>query len=641
MRIAKMLLMLGIGFLAGFVAGRQQHPVGLEREEVASASLSKSGMLAQPEMDARGTETKISGDPTTRIERKPITLAELEKEVVRLERLAAGSEATGWELLLEQLKESDLANLATELLQNYPSATTDNAVDIIFFELGRRNPEKAWELLIGIKQPDLKTRLAPNVATAMAERSIEVALRMISRLPDSDFKTNMRRGVLTNLESRDPAKAFALEVEHAGARSDFLPNTSISEWVKRDADAATAAVLALRGHAAEVATHSLVSNLAIYQPQRAWELAQKLPRQGGFPENDLRFAALTSWAEADPQAAMAAVLKIEDGLVKTTTIDWIATQWAERDFAAAFSFMTNLRDTSIRSKALAAIAIAPSGQSRPAEMFAALRQYGPVGDVTLTSNLLQEWAKQDPASASAALSDMQPGPAKDVATTMLVRGCLSTHNGKAQDVLRWIASLSGENAQSSATEAAFEELARRDAPTASELLAQAPSASRTAAVRGLASGWSASDPEQAAAWAAQLPQDQKTAALSIAIEEWARRVPDRAAAFAQAHDSNGELVSSVVAEWLPHSPEQATAWVDKLPTGEVRDAGLARVAEIIGREDSGAAALWAQRISSASQREEQLRRVCDQWLSVDPVAAKAWIATSRLSAEAKQSLLAR
>jgi len=411
------------------------------------------------------------------------------------------------------------------------------------------------------------------------------------------------------------------------------------EWVKRDAEAAMAAVSSLKGQSAKVAASALISTLASREPERAWEFAQRLTHSEADPYNDPRYTALSSWGRVDPETALGIALKLKDTQLKNYVVEDIARQWADQDFSAALSYFAHLSDANSRAKGL--VAMSSASQPNRAALFAALQQYGPVGDNYSAMNLLREWAGQDPTAAVSALREMTPSPMQEQAVLEFVRGWASSDGSSAVDIIGWASSLPGESGRSSAIHAAFEELAKRDTASTSKLLAKTPNDLQTDAIRGLAAGWSASDPERAATWAGTLPQTEKEAALSHIMGEWARRAPERAAVFAQTHDRSGELVSSVANEWLPYAPEQAAAWVDKLPTGEVRDAGLARVAEIIGREDPGAAALWAQRISSASQRDEQLRRICDQWLSADPVAAKAWIATSQLSAEAKQSLLAR
>ena len=641
MGIAKTALLIGAGFLAGLLVGRQLHPTNEEVEQHSPMVSSESGAMLNEAQEVGEPTRKAAADSAISDASSPITFDELASEMGRLRMLDSGSEeeSSGWDNLKKRLKSSDLQALAKALLDNYPGAASEDAIGMVFWEFARQKPDEAWQMMLTIKNPDLRSQTGWSVAQALAEMDVGKTLNLINRLPRSSFKTDLRRAALSTLASRDPAKAFALEVEYAGNEPDFDPANVLWEWVKRDPGAAVAAVSSLRGQPAKTAASALISTLASREPIKAWEFAQRLPRSSADPYSDPRYTALSSWGRADPETAMSIALTLEDTQLKNYVVEDIARQWADQDFASALSYFANLSDANSRAKGL--VAMSSSSQPNRAELFAALQQYGPVGDNYSAMNLLREWAKQDPSAAADALGQMAPSPMQEQAVLEFVRGWISSADSSATDVVAWASSLAGESARSSAIHAAFEELAKQDASSASKLLAEAPSALQTTAVRGLAAGWSESDPEKAAAWAGALPETEREAAFYEIMGAWARRAPERAAAFAQTHDKNGQLVSSVANEWLPYAPEQAAAWVDKLPAGDVRDTGLMRVAEIISREDPGAAALWAQRISSAPQREEQLQNICGQWISVDPVAAKAWISTSKLSAEAKQSLLSR
>jgi ferric-dicitrate binding protein FerR (iron transport regulator) len=159
------------------------------------------------------------------------------------------------------------------------------------------------------------------------------------------------------------------------------------------------------------------------------------------------------------------------------------------------------------------------------------------------------------------------------------------------------------------------------------------------AAAGLAEGWAAAEPARAAAWAATLDEETKGTALPGVVSQWARRAPQEAAAFAQANDSRGDLVTAVAQEWMPYSPDLAGRWVDKLPPGDARDAGLSSIGQIVANEDPAAAVLWISRMTSAPRREQELQYMCSQWIQIDPAAAKAWIGGSNLSADTKASLL--
>lgn len=635
MTIAKTALLVAIGFLLGLLVGRQAHTPQFTEDRNSTAALSEPRDAPTTAMDADHASIVAPADAPKANEGGPITFPELAREVNRLRKFEAGSkeEASGWDNLGKRLKDSNLKALAEALVEDYPSPASDDLMYMVLGEFAQQNPKEAWQMLHSAKHPDLRNYIGTFVIQTLAEKDIDGALVLVDQLPESVFKTQMHQAALTGFAVRNPEKAFALEVERAGTRTDFDPSFLLWNWGRIDPEAAMAAVSALKGNAAKIAASTLISSIASREPERAWEFALKLPRTTGDQYTDPRYSALTAWGQSDPKAAMEKALRVDDAQLRTSAIQTIARQWADQDFSAALSFVSQLSDPSSRAKGL--VGMSGANQPNHAELFAAIQQHGPVGENYSVTNLLQAWARKDPQAAASALKQMPPGPAQEEAVPEVVRGWVSTDNVDAQSVIKWIESLNSVRAKSQASRIAFETLAQRDPSLASQLLGSVPSLLKGSAVDGLAMGWSSSNPEQAAAWAATLPKADKETALSSIVGAWARQSPQRAAEFAQKHDSNGALVSSVASEWLPYAPEQAGAWVDKLPQGQVRDVGLIRVAEIVGREDPGAAILWAQRISSTPMRNDQLEHICRQWLEVDPTAAKQWISSSSFSAETK------
>jgi hypothetical protein len=635
MGIAKTALLIGAGFLAGLLVGRQSHTLKFTEERKAPTASSEQRDAPRAAMDAGHASMKTSTDTSKTNEGGPITFPELAREVDRLSKFEAGSEevTSGWDNLGKRVNRSNLKALAEALVEDYPSPASEALMSMVLGDFAQQNPKEAWQMLHSARHPYLRNFIGTLVIQTLAEKDIDGALALVNQLPESVFKTQMHQAALTGLAVRNPEKAFALEVERAGAHLDFDPSFLLWDWARVDPEAAMAAVSALKGNAAMIAASTLISSIASREPERAWEFAQRLPRTTGDHYTDPRYSALSAWGQSDPKAAMEKALQVEDVQLRNSAVEAIARQWADHDFSAALSFVSQLSDPGSRAKGL--VGMSGANQPNHAELFAAIRQHGPVGENYSVTNLLQAWARKDPQAAASALKQMPPGPAQEEAVPELVRGWMSTDNVNAQSVIKWIESLNSVRAKSYASRIAFETLAQRDPSAASQLLGSVPTLLKSSAVDGLAMGWSSSNPEQAAAWAATLPQTERESALSSIVGAWARQSPQRAAEFAQKHDSNGALVSSVASEWLPYAPEQAGTWVDKLPKGEVRDIGLVRVAEIVGREDPGAAILWAQRISSTPKRNDQLEQICRQWLEADPVAAKQWISSSSFSAETK------
>lgn len=637
MKIAFALLLLAGGFVAGVIVGRlapSPSPPATQTSAQASAAL-LSSPLAVSEPASPPESGQVDERPAAQV--KPLGFEELVAQFATA-NIDSDAPVEDWDQFASRLEISDLPALAREIVAKYPAAGTEQAIYTVFSELARRDPDAAWQILLEIKTPQLREQVSYTVMGAIAEINISKALALVQALPESVFKTQMRQSALGVLSTRDPARAFELEVKYAGNSADFSPHSMMYEWVRRDADGAMAAASRLTGSAATTANSALLQALAGIDPEKAWNHAQSLPRSPGDIWQDPRYSVLSAWANADPLAAMKAALSLGDAELQSSAIGDIARVWGENDWPSAFSYVLEMRDSAARAKALASMA--GSGRANRPELFAALLEFGPVGDQSQAHFLLRDWAKEDPRGAADALRQLPPGPGFEQAVVEFTRGWISAGNAQAEDVVSWASGLPNGPAKSAAARVVFEELARRDAAAASQLMGGLDPDLRNDAASGLAEGWAAAEPGQAAAWAATLAEETKANVLPGVVSQWARRAPQEAAAFAQANDHRGDLVTAVAREWMPYSPDQAGRWVDKLPPGDARDSGLSAIGQIVANEDPAAAVLWISRMTSAPRREQELQYVCGQWVQTDPATAKAWIAASNLfSAETKASLL--
>lgn len=637
MKIALALLLLAAGFAAGLSVGRLAPNLSPSEAPASASSVAAPAPLSPQTAPEHDTPSASGLDGSSSSpEPKPLDVGELVAQFASA--VSDGTQpAADWDQFLARLQVSDLPVLARKIIAEYPASGAEEAMYTVFSQLALRDPHAAWQILLEIKTPQLREQISYAVMSTIAENDISKALALVDALPASSFKTQMRQNALSVLASRDPARAFELELKNAGSTPDFSPHSMMHEWVRRDADGAMAAASRLTGPAAIIANAALLQSLAAIDPEKAWDHAKKLPRPAGDIWQDPRHSVLSIWGNADPLAAMKAALSLGDAELQTLAIGDIARVWAANDFPSAFSFALGMKDSGARAKALTAMAT--SAQANRPELFAALLEFGPVGDQNQAHYLLREWAKEDPRAAADALRQLPAGRGLDQAVAEFARGWITSDSVQTKDVVSWISALPSASAKSAAARVVFDELGRRDAATASQMIGRMDPALRIDAAAGLAEGWAAAEPARAAAWAATLDEETKGTVLPGVVSQWARRAPQEAAAFAQANDSRGDLVTAVAQEWMPYSPDLAGRWVDKLPPGDARDAGLSSIGQIVANEDPAAAVLWISRMTSAPRREQELQYMCSQWIQIDPAAAKAWIGGSNLSADTKASLL--
>jgi hypothetical protein len=200
-------------------------------------------------------------------------------------------------------------------------------------------------------------------------------------------------------------------------------------------------------------------------------------------------------------------------------------------------------------------------------------------------------------------------------------------------------------------EAAFEEIEKSispaDLPRALAYLAARPGMGgvESPLFSELAVKWGDSDPAAAAAWANGLSDaSAKKAALLGVLKGWTHVSPESAAGYAAnlpAGDLQDALVMKVVNEWSFRDARGAADWVSAFPEGQLRDKAVGPIIFWGQGQSPAAIADMLDAIGNDQLTKEHGETLASIWLSRDAAAARAWIARSPLSDEAKQRLLKR
>ena len=187
--------------------------------------------------------------------------------------------------------------------------------------------------------------------------------------------------------------------------------------------------------------------------------------------------------------------------------------------------------------------------------------------------------------------------------------------------------------------------------------------------------WAESDPSAGAAWVNGLPEgDAKVGVIACLATIWAHQDPVAAANFVStlpAGTAQNQAVAAVVTTWALTDPKQAAQWVGQIPESAARDQALQGLIGIWGGQDANGVAQWlqslpqtpsrdvaisafsgtvadrfpaiafqwAETISDATLRSQQLENVAGIWLKQDPTAAQQNIVQSNLPQDIKSRLL--
>jgi hypothetical protein len=148
------------------------------------------------------------------------------------------------------------------------------------------------------------------------------------------------------------------------------------------------------------------------------------------------------------------------------------------------------------------------------------------------------------------------------------------------------------------------------------------------------SGWAAAKPQEALALLENLPEnyeDQRRQITQSVVTGLADADQGMATDFvlrlaADGNDRADNWMRIVANEALRSGGvEEASAWADGLPDGDVKGSAMDRIAGTFVREDPEAAASWAEQYADQDYAARVIEEVGDEWSEREPEAAVAWL----------------
>jgi hypothetical protein len=93
---------------------------------------------------------------------------------------------------------------------------------------------------------------------------------------------------------------------------------------------------------------------------------------------------------------------------------------------------------------------------------------------------------------------------------------------------------------------------------------------------------------------------------------------------------SAEYTNELMQIWAESDSIAASEWLSAQEPGQQRDAAISGFSESILRYEPEAAAVWANTISDADRRMEQLGRNVGIWAGTQPAEALEWVQTAEL-----------
>jgi hypothetical protein len=456
-----------------------------------------------------------------------------------------------------------------------------SASDELGADLARQAGAMRWRYLLGAAD---KASAADMPRLIRAARGMPGALRMLAvRWAELDCRHMFETLRAASIKYRAGGDA-GLAADHD------LPHILFEEWVKKDREAAIAALNdpgSLRQ--AQSLRYSLVNTVMKSDPARGLKLMTDWNITGFLPDTK----AISTWAERNPREAAEAVAA--NPLAPRDAMKRVGKVWAATDPAAALAFAAETRG---------------------------------LAGVHLASSVMTEWARRDLDAAIAHVSAQTDSLVLTRLGIPLVEAWATTD---PQTALLWAnENLRGE-ARASAAASVVKTMAANDIRGAAEFIAGLdPGGPRNRAITQLIDIWIGDDmynknnganAAAALAWMATLPEAE--ARQQAANSSWRLMyyAPEETIAFLtgpQGHTASQELFDRAAAHLAKQNPESAMQWADALPP-ERRDAAKHSVLSEWMNSRPEAAMDWVRALPIGEQRAQSIRAATMSlsWQSID------------------------
>lgn len=328
------------------------------------------------------------------------------------------------------------------------------------------------------------------------------------------------------------------------------------------------------------------------------------------------------------------------------------------------------------------------------EMFGSIAAVDPVGFMAAQNSegqintdaehemrvfVMMHWAEHDPKPAKAwlyqELSGKRPAPGLEDAVEF-VAGVLMRR--QEAGVMEWAATLP-ETERAKATTAILSEIASKDPREAAkqlDKLKDMPGLNPGNLAQEIVRNWAGENRPEALEWAAVQTGAMQKKGIAVALGDWPARDFDAAlkavqdlptqavpvalsvmlqnSAPAKASQLAGlveqlpesperaEATAQVMSKWTSQNPEVASAWMQRQPAGEIRDAAISSFVRWADVRDPEAALLWAGSMFDPAKRLSAVDHIIGQLNDKAPAAVQPWLQTNTtLTASEREHIQAR
>ncbi len=511
-------------------------------------------------------------------------------------------------------------------------------------EYAKVNPEQAIDWYTSL-EPQKRRFFSSGIAAGLAEKDTQVALQWTSSLSNNEDQGMALTAVLTNMAVEDPARALQTLNQYSdsqglSSRLDGVIRKIFSQWSQVDVNAAAAAAMNnQQPQLRQAAIGAVASTWASKDPQAAasWIVGIENSAERANALN----ALATSLRNLEPHQALAVIDLMPPGNWRNNAINNIANNWAVSNPQEALTWTSTLENISLRKDATHRVLnqIARHDGQQAMQMLASLDL---VETDNIQNSIFSNWMRTDSAAAMTWLQSQPAGSRKD---DMLYSAVHTLSQQGVQSALGWAAEFSNPQKRVNyLTNLASQWINTDPSATMAWFQSVADTETRNAVAPSIASALSRFDPDGAISFLNQLPPDSEAAknAYPNVVSTLAQYDIPQAANLvkkAPAGEAQNDSMERLIQRWTRSDPHSASVYLDQLPTGQARDAGIYSFTRILRDDDPEAAAIWAGTISDENSRVNAMRNVLYKWRQIDKSAATQFVMGQNLDDQQRQRLL--
>lgn len=525
-----------------------------------------------------------------------------------------------------------------------------------------------------------RTWLVRNALESWARVDPTGALAIVNH----ESEKSNRMAVMTGISATDPGLAVEIALAHGeawfAAEKDWEWQDIVAQIAGKAPEKAAELVLAFK---LKGSVEALAEQWALQDPAAAFRWLQKLPRGFAAAMHNMEDLIIQAWRQhpalteaaldslpkdkfrrrllnqmelakalADPRAAMEQALALPPGYARLAKLNAALLAAKEKNEHSlslrigeelGWRFPEPLRNElqTVNADGAWKDALQDLAKTDPARALTSAWKVGEY-DKSTAKSIVESWSRQDPEAAFRAVMAAPPDHLVEAGETVAREWAKQNPSTARQ---------------------AWEDMTP-DSPA------------RMTVLNGLTQGTTEHDPAGSLAWVTTLPEADRKVALAVLFPAWPAtdrvalkdeflRRPDlqnlpgfTEGLFASIPKNSreaavelvplmplgaeaGRLVSQFSSEWTQEDPTAASAWLDTLAAGPLKDSAIAGLAgSLVWHEEKpGAAFVWADTIQDPAKRLATLTQIVDRWKQDAPDEARQAVEASRLTPAEKAKLL--